>query len=51
MAAAPVTTAIPEPPSWALMLIGFAGLAMGCYRVTQTGPLKERKSKTHPRRI
>jgi hypothetical protein len=33
----PITTSIPEPSTWAMMLIGFAGLGYAGYRRARTG--------------
>jgi PEP-CTERM motif len=37
LAAAPVTGGIPEPSTWAMMLIGFAGLGFAGYRRSRKG--------------
>ena len=33
---ASVSSAVPEPSTWAMMLIGFAGLGYAAYRKTKT---------------
>jgi hypothetical protein len=33
------TLTIPEPSTWAMMLLGFAGLGFLAYRKVRTGPL------------
>jgi hypothetical protein len=32
-------TSVPEPSTWAMMLLGFAGLGFLAYRKVRTGPL------------
>lgn len=36
---APVVTAVPEPSTWAMMILGFCGLSFMAYRRKQNGPL------------